>query len=78
MVTEQLDGLIEEGAAVAPVLDDIRAILEADVEEHVMGEMMRTYVKESLTDIDRYSVVIAMLSATKVISAYNMRRVMES
>ncbi len=77
MVTE-LDSLIEEGALAAPHLDRIKDILEADVFEDQMGSMLRDYVGENLPSIEEYSVVVAMLGATKVISAYNMRRVMES
>ena len=77
MVTE-LDQLIEEGALVAPHLEQIRNILEADVFEEQMGAMMRDYMQENFRDIEGYSVVVAMLGATKIISAYNLRRVMES
>lgn len=77
MVTE-LDSLIEEGAAVAPHLDRIKDILEADVFEDEMGAMLRDYWQENVTDIDTASCVTAMLAATKVISAYNFRRVLES
>lgn len=77
MVTE-LDSLIEEGAAVAPHLDRIKDILEADVFEDEMGAMLRYYWQENVTDIDTASCVTAMLAATKVISAYNFRRVLAS
>ena len=74
----ELDELIQEGAAVAPHLDRIKDILEADVFEDEMGRMLREYWTENVTDIDTASVVTAMLSATKIISAYNFRRVLES
>lgn len=78
MQMSELDQLIGEGALAAPHLDRIRDILEADVFEEEMGAMLRDYVQENLRGIEEYSVVVAMLGATKVISAYNMRRVMES
>lgn len=77
MVTE-LDQLIEEGALVAPHLDEIKAILEADIFEDEMGRQMREYMQEHFRDISDYGVVVAMLGATKIISAYNLRRVMQS
>lgn len=78
MVIDEIDNLIGEGALVAPHLDRIKDILEADVFEDEMGAMLRDYVQEHLRDIDTYSVAVAMLSACKIISAYNMRRVMQS
>jgi hypothetical protein len=74
----ELDHLIEEGAAVAPHLDRIKDILEADVFEEQMGAMLRDYVQENFRDIESYGALCAMLGACKIISAYNMRRVMES
>ncbi len=74
----ELDQWIEEGALAAPHLDEIRNILEADVFEDQMGSMMRHYVKEHFPDIESYSVAVAMLGACKIISAYNLRRVLES
>ncbi len=74
----ELDQWIEEGALAAPHLDQIRNILEADVFEDQMGSMMRDYVKEHFPDIESYSVTVAMLGACKIISAYNLRRVLES
>lgn len=78
MCVDELDQLIWSGALAAPHLDRIKDILEADIFEDEMGERMREYVKENLPDIEDYSVVVAMLGACKIISAYNMRRVMES
>lgn len=75
---DELNQFIQEGAAVAPHLEQIRSILEADVFEEQMGAMMRDYMQENFRDIEDYSVVVAMLGATKIISAYNLRRVMES
>jgi hypothetical protein len=75
---DELNSLIEEGALAAPHLDRIKEILEADLFEDQMGAVMRDYVKEHIRDIEGYSVVCAMLGATKIISAYNLRRVMES
>jgi hypothetical protein len=74
----ELDQLIQEGALAAPHLDRIKDILEADVFEDEMGEMMREYVKDNFPDIESYSVVCAMLGACKIISAYNLRRVLQS
>jgi hypothetical protein len=74
----ELDQLIEEGALVAPHLDQIKTILEADIFEDEMGRQMREYMRENFRDIGDYSVVVAMLGATKIISAYNLRRVMQA
>lgn len=73
-----LDDLIQEGALAAPHLERIKEILEADVFEDEMGAMLRDYWSENVTDIDMASCVTAMLAATKVISAYNFRRVLQS
>jgi hypothetical protein len=74
----ELDQHIEAGALAAPHLDRIKEILEADLFEDQMGAVMRDYVKQNFRDIESYSVVCAMLGATHIISAYNMRRVLES
>jgi hypothetical protein len=73
----ELDQLIQEGALAAPHLERIKAILDADVDEYEMGDMMRDYVRENFRDIESYSVAVAMLGACKIISAYNMRRLMQ-
>jgi hypothetical protein len=75
---DELNSFIEAGALAAPHLDRIKEILEADLFEDQMGAVMRDYVREHFRDIESYSVVCAMLGATHVISAYNMRRVLES
>lgn len=76
MVTE-LDSLIGEGAAVAPHLDAIKNILEADVHEDEMAAMLRDYMHEHVTNIDDAAAVSDMLQATKVISKYFFRRLYE-
>jgi myosin-crossreactive antigen len=73
-----LDEFIQEGALAAPHLDAIKEILEADLFEDQMGSALRDYVKEHFHDIEFYSVVCAMLAATKIISAYNFRRALNS
>jgi hypothetical protein len=73
----ELDQLIGDGAAAAPHLEAIKGILDADVDEYEMGDMLRDYVRENFPDIESYSVAVAMLGACKIISAYNMRRVMQ-
>jgi predicted transcriptional regulator len=73
----ELDSLIEEGAAVAPHLDRIRDILEADVHEDEMAERLREYMKENVTTIEDAAAVSDMLQATHVISKYFFRRLYE-
>lgn len=73
----ELDQLIEEGAATAPVLESIRDILEADIHEDEMAERLRAYMRENVTTIEFAAAVSDMLQATKVISKYFFRRLYE-
>jgi hypothetical protein len=74
---QELDGLIQEGAAVAHHLDRIKDILEADVHEDEMATMLREYMHENVTSIEEASAVSDMLQATKVISKHFFRRIYE-
>lgn len=76
-MVDDLDSLIGEGAAVAPHLDRIRNILEADVHEDEMAESLREYMRENVTTIEEAAAVSDMLHATKVISKYFFRRLYE-
>lgn len=73
----ELDSLIEEGAAVAPHLEQIKNILEADVHEDEMAENLREYMHENVTTIEDAAAVSDMLQATKIISKYFFRRLYE-
>lgn len=73
----ELDQLIEEGALVAPHLECVKNILEADVHEDEMAEMLRDYMQEHVTTIEEAAVVSDMLQATKIISKYFFRRLYE-
>jgi riboflavin synthase len=72
-----LDDLIQEGALVAPHLEAIKAILEADVHEDEMAESLREYMRENVRSIEDAAAVSDMLQATKVISKYFFRRLYE-
>lgn len=73
----ELDSLIEEGAAVAPHLEAIRNILEADVHEDEMAQSLREYMQENVRTIEEAAAVSDMLQATKIISKYFFRRLYE-
>lgn len=73
----ELDQLIEEGALAAPVLDDIKDILESDVHEDEMAERLRTYMRENITTIEFASAVSDMLQARGIISKYFFRKLYE-
>ena len=74
---DELDQLIEEGALAAPILDSVKAILDADVHEDEMAQMLRDFMGENVTTIEQASVVSDMLQATGVISKYFFRRLFE-
>lgn len=73
----ELDELIEEGALVAPHLETIRSIVEADIHEDEMAAMLRDYMKEHVTNIEQAAAVSDMLQACKIISKYYFRRLYE-
>jgi hypothetical protein len=73
----ELDQLVEEGALAAPHLDQIKAILEADVGEDEMAENLRAYMKANVTTIEDAAAVSDMLAATGVISKYFFRKLYE-
>jgi hypothetical protein len=68
----------ETYARVRPHVEAIRAILNADVFEDVMGSMIRDYCKEHLTDIELGSEVYDYLASQKIISKANFRKLWES
>lgn len=68
----------ESYARVRPHVEAIRAILDADVFEDVMGKMLREYCQEHLTDIELGSEVYDYLAVNKIISKINFRRLWES
>lgn len=74
----ELDQFIEEGALAAPHLDAIKDILDMDILEDEMGARVREYFQDNVRYIEDHAVITAMLGATHVISAYNLRRVMQS
>ncbi len=74
---EELDQLIQDGALAAPILSGVKEILAADVHEDEMAEMLRTYMKASVTTIEDAATVSDMLQATGIISKYFFRRLYE-
>lgn len=63
----------EAEARVRPHVEAIRAILEADLFEDVMGATLRFYCQEHLTDIELGSEVYDCLASEKIISKAKFR-----